>query len=129
MKFFDPQIQLTRWARAGQPDSYSIHVVTFCPKTTYAADGHTIDNSQLGQDLFKLRVKLRTDNALPEMDYITPVVHTIDLGPIDFPNELGGWIQVEVFGVQASDRSGGSPGGVRTVSSTDSDDKSRPGGN
>lgn len=136
MKFYHPQLQLTRETLIGQPDAYYLHVVTFCPRTSYRADGVEFpgfgpNNETLEEGVYKVNVKICQDAALPDLEYITPVVHTISLGSVAFP-EGEGWFEVQVIGNQFATSSYGTrdgepkTGGVGTVGTTSSDDKSRP---
>ncbi len=135
MKFFKPVVQLAREHQIDQPDLYFLHVVTFCPRTCYYASNYTVSTTNLANGLYEVTVKIMQDLTRPDMEYITPVVHTIDLGPIAFPGGEG-WIQVSVEGDVPNTRNGatrdGNPttktktGGSGTVSTTDADDKSRP---
>lgn len=137
MKFFHPQIQLARETVLDQPDAFYLHIVTFCPRTCFRADGYTTDAGELADGLFKVSIQLLQDPALPDFAYITPVVHTIALGGIAFPGGEGA-IQVQVLGAvteggTAGTRGATNPpttttktGGTGTVSTSDADDKSRP---
>lgn len=136
MKFFKPVVQLARERHLTGPDSFFLHVVTFCPRTVYRADGHSVSSANLSTEgLYEVTVNLQEDSTLSDMEYITPVVHTIDLGTIEFPDGEG-WIQVTVSGgPQASgngQRDAADPttttktGGSGTVSTMDADEKSRP---
>lgn len=134
MKFFKPQVQLVREKSLDPPDAYSMHIVTFCDKTNYRADGYSVDDSELSTGLYRVTVNLVQDSNLPEFNYITPVVHTMDLGFIDFPDEEG-WFEVQVLGavIEPSSANRADPpttttktGGTGTVSTSDADDKSRP---
>lgn len=98
MKFFSPIFQLDKKdVYETLSTEYFVHVVTFCPRTSFRADGYETDVSELDNGVFIVRVKLKQDPALPEMEYITPVVHTIALGPISFPGR-DGVIRVDVIG-------------------------------
>ncbi|MBL7809123.1 MAG: hypothetical protein JNN28_14985 [Saprospiraceae bacterium] len=136
MKFFYPQVQLARETVLDEPDTYYLHVVTFCPRTCFRANGHELDTSELDKGKYKVRIKLRQDPTLPDFDYITPVVHTLALGGIAFPGGEGE-IEVSVVGdVLASpasvSRSVDPPptttqtGGTTTVGTTGSDGKTKP---
>lgn len=57
--------------------------------------GFTTDTSELAQNLFILNVKVKQEASLPDIDYITPVVHTIPLGEIAFPQGEG-FIRIQV---------------------------------
>lgn len=127
MKLFSPQLQLYRTQEVGQPDDYFVHVITFCPQTNYRADGHLIDASRLSENLLQVTIKVRQDNTLPDLDCLTPVTHTLALGAIAFPGGEG-WVRIKVEGTTLDARPGDPPksGGVKTVSSVDADNKSRP---
>lgn len=135
MKFFKPQIQLARERQLDAPSLYYVHVVTFCPRTSFRADGHTIDDEDLHSGLYRVTVNLLEDTTLPDMEYITPVVHTIDLGEIEFPDGEG-WIEVGVAGVDVEEEERSArnnnpttttkTGGKGTVSTTEAEDKTRP---
>lgn len=133
MKFFHPQIQLARESMFDQPDAYFVHVVTFCPRTSFRADGFSTDAGELANGLYKVVVKLRQDPALPDFESITPVVHTIALGNIAFPGGEGD-VQVQVQGVTIQEGAGGSrdadpptqTGGTGTVGTGTAEDRSRP---
>lgn len=134
MKFYQPQIQLAREQVLNAPDAFYAHIVTFCAKTNFRANGYTVDDRDLQNGNYKIDIMLLQDSNLPEFDYITPVVHTISLGSIAFPGGEG-WITVTVLGDVPADRgntrdvdppkSETKTGGSGTVSTTSSDDKSR----
>jgi hypothetical protein len=135
MKFFKPQIQLAREAVLDGPDVFFLHVTTFCSSTNYRANGHTVSEARLASDgLYAVTVKLQQDANLPDMGtgYITPVVHVIRLGAINFPGGEG-LIEVTVEGaVTTGNGRAGDPktttktGGTGTVSTTDSETITRP---
>ena len=136
MTFFHPTLHLSREIILDAPDAYYLHIITFCPRSRFRANGHeivgfhaenTIENS------YKIKVKLLEDAALPDLDVLTPVVHTLDLGSVAFP-EGEGWFEVQVTG-ETLDTSGGSvlnragepkTGGTGAVKTTTASDKSRP---
>ncbi len=136
MKFFKPQVQLARETIFDEPDAYYLHVVTFCPRTSFRADGYTTDSSELANGLYKVVINLQQDPALPDFEYITPVVHTLSLGNIAFPGGEG-WIEVQVIGAVIEENARNTrdtnppttttkTGGTGTVSTADADNKSRP---
>ncbi|MCA0237187.1 MAG: hypothetical protein LCH81_12460 [Bacteroidetes bacterium] len=141
MKFFHPQIQLVRELVLDSPSIYYLHIVTFCPRTCFVADGYETpgfgpDNETLAEGLYQVIIHLREDSELPDFDYITPIVHTINLGGIVFPDDEG-FIEVQVKGVvtepdNSAARTTKPPktttktGGKGTVSTTIAEDKSRP---
>lgn len=126
MKFFHPVIQLGK--ESGElADHYFLHVVTFCPRSNFQADGFNINNANLADGLLKVTVKLKQVAALPNFEFITPVVHSIDLGAVAFPFE-DCTIEVSVVGdvfqePTSNTRSTDAPtttktGGTGTVSTT-----------
>ena len=142
MKFFHPQIQLARQTVLDEPDAFYLHIVTFCPRTCFRADGYTTpgfgpNHETQAQGLYKVVINLLQDPALPDFGYITPVVHTIALGSIAFP---GGEGEIEVQVQGAVVESGGSgtrgdtnppttttkTGGTGTVGTTGADSTSKP---
>ena len=137
MKFFQPQIQLAREAVLDEPDAYFLHVITFCPRTCFRADGHETDGSELANGLYKVILYLCQDPSLPDYNYITPIVHTLALGSIDFPGGEGN-IEVQVRGVVLEDDGSGMRGGAKppatptntggrgTVGTTGADSISKP---
>lgn len=135
MKFFHPQIQLARETRLDAPDAFFLHIVTFCPRTCFWADGYDTDDGELANGLYKVDIQLVQDATLPDFNYITPVVHTIALGSIAFPGGEGE-IQVTVLGTvieeSATGARAGDPtaktktGGTGTVSTVSADNKTRP---
>lgn len=135
MKFFQPIIQLAREDVFDAPSEYFLHVVTFCPRTSFRADGYETDDSELDNDTFIVQIKISQDPGLPEMEYITPVVHTISLGGIAFPRGEG-VIRVEVVGDVLPQNPDGTravdepaetkSGGSGTMGTTDADNKTKP---
>ncbi|MBK9492733.1 MAG: hypothetical protein IPO07_31135 [Haliscomenobacter sp.] len=58
MKFFHPVIQLGK--ESGElADKYFLHVVTFCPRSNFQADGFSIKNEKLAEGRLKVTVKLK----------------------------------------------------------------------
>lgn len=135
MNFYNPSIHLSRETILDAPDAYYLHVVTFCPRSRFRANGHEIvgfhtENTVEGS--YKIKVKLLEDAALPDLDVLTPVVHTISLGSIAFPGGEG-WFEVQVIGEtlestgDIASRSGEpKTGGTGAVKTTTASDKSRP---
>ena len=136
MHLFHPTLHLARETILDAPDAYYLHVVTFCPRSRFRANGHEIvgfhaENTIEGS--YKIKVKLLEDAALPDLDVLTPVVHTLDLGSVAFP-EGEGWFEVQVIG-ETLDTSGGGvlsrsgepkTGGTGAVKTTTATNKSRP---
>ena len=132
MKFFQPIIQLAREPMLDEPDAYFLHVVTLCPHTSFRANGHEVDSGELSNGKYIVRVKLLQDPNLPDYPYITPVVHTLALGSIDFPGGEG-VVEVTVVGDVLAMASPGTrdadppkTGGTSSTGTTGSDTPTKP---
>lgn len=135
MKFFHPQIQLVREKILDAPDAFYLHIVTFCPRTCFRANGHSTNTEKLANGLYKVSINLVQDITLPDFPYITPVVHTLALGSIAFPGGEGE-IEVTVLGTVIEESTAGTrgtdpktktkTGGPGTVSTTVYDEIARP---
>lgn len=133
MKFYKPQVQLVRKTILNQIPEYSIHAVTFCHRANFVADGFSTNDDELAEGKYKVTLNVQQDPNLPDFTYITPVVHVVSLGPIDFGGQEG-VIEVQVEGGSLPDhaippgggRSNGGSGTKSTVSTTDADTDTRP---
>ncbi|MFM9950628.1 MAG: hypothetical protein ACKV1O_22005 [Saprospiraceae bacterium] len=120
MQLFKPHAQLIKITDANNPDQYYLHVITNTDLTNYEGDGFSIGT--LDQNgILPVTVKLTINQSIAGFEYITPVVHTIDLGYIAFPNGTG---SVEVT---LQNTAGGSGNGKKNIVRTvDADEDSRP---
>lgn len=87
MKFFDPQLQLGKQAISELGDLYFLHVVTFCPRTNFKNNDFVIDETQRNEGIIKVTVKLIQDPNVPDFEFITPIVHNVNIGEISLPSE------------------------------------------
>jgi len=136
MKFFKPQLQLAKVSEIqdgpGFKDHYYLHVVTFCDQANYrTSDEDTeIDDSALAsRNIIQVKLYIYPDQKLPDFKYLTPLVHTIDLGtPGEKAKEFN--LKVDVFKELPTrgPGAGGSSGSSQT-SSSDADEIDRPLGN
>lgn len=151
MKFYKPQLQLARTNVLSDDGvfatQYTLHAITLCRRTGFRADGHTVGD-EVENGILSVTLRIRQDADLPDLEYITPVVHTIDLGDIDADqDEVLIEVDVEATVLETADV-GAANSGARmrsrtttpattattktgtkaTVSSSDADDESRPGG-
>lgn len=135
MKFYKPQVELIKIVDPTLPTEYVLHSVIFCRFTNFKANGYEIDLSDLqAESLVTVTLKLDQDENAPNLEYITPVVHTLNLGAINFP-EGEGWIEIDVVGAVIEEEGRGEtpvkkstkPGTKATVSTVDADTKTRPG--
>lgn len=132
MKLFKPQLQLAKESEMQDDgsfrDHYYLHVVTFTDKTNYRAEDYQIDDHNLAsKGVINVRLYINADMEIADLNYLTPVVHTLDLGtPIEKGAEF--IIQVDVFkGLPTRDGSGGgSSSGSSQTSSGGADDTDRP---
>ena len=85
MKLRKPIPQLTRKKLENGDYHYWLHVVTFYPKTNFVANGHfEIEQKLNEQNMFVIDLKVKRDHSLKKMNYLTPVVHTIEVGTTPF---------------------------------------------
>ncbi|MCB0552719.1 MAG: hypothetical protein KDD02_04135 [Phaeodactylibacter sp.] len=126
MKLYKPQVQLVRRRKLDEPDEYYLHSVTFCGRTSYRADGHSPIPEQADADgVLSVSLAIVQDPALPDFEYLTPVVHTISLGsPVANGQELIVEVSASDGVASRSTTSEGDP--TTTVSSVDADEDSRP---
>lgn len=120
MKLFKPQVQLVKVTDAISPDEYHLHVVTFTDMSNYREDGYwvgTVDQS----GVLVVKVKAILDGSIMDFPYLTPIVHTINLGALAFPGGEG-FIEV-IFEDSMRGPNTGKKNIVRTV---DADEDSRP---
>lgn len=127
MEYYQPQIHL--FYKTVEDDSgsfvkhYSLHTITNCEITNFRAMGNNPLPSGLDdQNSFQIDLLIEQDFDLPHIFVDTPVVHTLDLGPL--PSEEG---DIKVNVVLEGGRGVGSQiVGSKTVKPTDADEDSRP---
>lgn len=93
MKLFKPQLQLRRRRNFRDQYLYHLHAVTFTDNTKYEAAGHknpVIDEKGLPMIILYLKEK----NDGMDFPYITPIVHTIDLGPLPIEKDIESLVRV-----------------------------------
>ena len=127
MDFYQLKIQLVRRRVLDQSDAFFLHAITFCPFTNLRANGYALrpEGDQIEVTLF-----ISEDPELPNYEFETPVVHSINLG--SFPSgKSNGQFEVKVL-LQSGpiSRDGTQPGekpvAETTVSSTSADEDSKP---
>lgn len=130
MKLFEPQIKLIKEALWKAPDNFYLHAVTYCDHIHFLANGHDPIPTELDENgVWQIGLHILHDHQLPEFRCVTPVVHTIPLGP--FPGGEGGDIEVSLFidsGLRArgEEEKPKTPVVKTTVSTTDANEASRP---
>ena len=130
MKLLKPQLQLVKKMVVDAPSHYYLHAVTFCPRTNFRAAGHEIDNTALAEyGVLEVRLKVGLDIELPDFPYLTPIVHTLDLGQIPFPDDEDGLFEVELEVLGDNTREVGAEKKKKpksTVGSSDAEEVGRP---
>ena len=130
MKYFHPILHLLCRIHLDEPREYCLQAVTFCDRTQHRAQGHFELPHTLDENGFWcIDLKIGRDIELPDFESITPVVHTIELGPS--PSESDDFdIKVNVILLNGSGRETNKkkpkPAGSSVVKSTDADEDSRP---
>lgn len=122
MKLLKPQVQLVKKTHIDQEDEFSLHAITYLPKTNYKADGYEVANQLDGDGILPIALYISKDESIPEFNYLTPVAHTFDIGTLPFADGEG-IVRVDLV-VNGARTTGGS-GGTHT-STADSDDDDRP---
>jgi len=122
MKLLKPQVQLVRKTHIDQEDEFSLHVITFLPKTNYKADGYDVADQLDSDGILPISLYISKDESIPEFNYLTPVVHTFEIGALPF-SDGDGMIRVDL--VVTGARTTGSSGGTHS-STADADDDGRP---
>ena len=128
MQDFQPQVQLFVQSNFGEPDVYFLHVLTFCPRTNFCADGHLPIPGQLNEEgVWVIDLKIRQDSALPDLKQMTPVGHTFTLGSLpgdmeDVPVQ----VNVRVGALSHTRGDDSKPKATSTVSTTSASKPSRP---
>lgn len=122
MKLLKPQVQLVRKTHIDQEDEFSLHAITYLPKTNYKADGYEIA-SQLDSDgVLPIALYISKDESIPELHYLTPIVHTLNMGVLPFSDGEG---MIKVNLVVNGIRSGEGAGTTHTTTA-DSDEEEKP---
>jgi hypothetical protein len=83
MKVFTPLVHLASKSILNQPTEYFIHVVTFMNNSKYKADGYDPLPLLPTNGKFTITLRVKEDAALPEMNLLTPVVHSLSIGTIN----------------------------------------------
>lgn len=133
MKLLKPQVQIAKKVVVDASSHYYLHAVTFCPRTNFRAAGYAIDDSSLSEfGILGINLKVGVDLELPEFAYLTPVVHTIDLGQLAFPDDEDGLFEIELEILGDKSRETGTEKAKKpksTVGSSDAEEVGRPIGN
>lgn len=133
MKLFKPQLQLARESEE-QPDGsfryhYYLHVVTFTDRTNFRAEDFVVNMSALETEgIVNIRAYVYPDPEIPDFHYLTPLVHTIDLGaPVEMGVEFV--VNVDIINGLPERNGSGSNSGSSQTGTGGADETGRPGGN
>ena len=119
MKLYQPQVQLAKRVHIDGPNEYWLHSVIFCDQTRYIAAGHApVPTEPDANRVLPVTLFIAQDLERPDLNFLTPVVHSIYLGRFDLD------ILVQVTAKEVS--RGTSNGGSTTVSSTSASEKDKP---
>ncbi len=124
MNYFEPQVSLLKETHMDQADKYFLHVTTMMDQSNYIAMGHDPIPSELNAEgVLPINLKYGIDPNLECLCIATPIVHTIDLGPlptgaVDF--------DIDVSIVDNVVTAGTEPKGKTTVRSSDVKEIERP---
>lgn len=76
MQLAKPQVHL----RKNQATStYYIHVITWMDNSRFKANGYDTLSTNSTDGVFTVNLRIAEDSDLPDMDLLTPVVHTLEL--------------------------------------------------
>ncbi len=93
MKIAKPQVHLRKNTSTG---TYMIHVVTWMDYTKFRANGYDTLPTSPVDGLYPIVLKIIEDEAIPNMQLLTPIVHTLALGSIEL-NGSHPFIEVTVI--------------------------------
>ena len=124
MKLIKPQVQLKRERTPGLPDTFYLHSVTFFDKTNFSANGNGPVPTELDtESLWNIELEVTEDDNSIAHDYLTPVVHTFQLGNSPFGTG-DGLLNISVYTTDST--SVRKKAGDVIVSTADADEDSRP---
>lgn len=76
--------------------TYHIHVITWFDSTKFKADGHDTLPSTAADGVFTITLFVSEDSGVPEMQLLTPVVHTLTLTGVTLSSG-DPFIEVEIY--------------------------------
>ena len=124
MNYFEPQVTLLKETHMDQPDNYFLHVTTMMDQSNLVAMGHDPIPTQLNSEgVFPIMLKYGVDPNLQNLSVDTPIVHTIELGPL--PTEPTDFI-IDIGIIDHVRTEGDGPKGKSTVRSVEAGEIERP---
>lgn len=90
MEFLTPQVQLFHYIGMDAPNEYLVHAITIAQQTNLRANGHFVHSTQPDADnTVHIDLFVQELPGLPLLAAETPLVHTINVGPVAFNNGQG----------------------------------------
>jgi hypothetical protein len=117
MKIAKPQVHLRF---DNNTEKYNLHVVTWMDFTKFKEDGHEPISTSAVDGVFTVNLKIKEESSRPNMQLLTPIVHTLELNGIVFSSSAP-FLEVNV--IHSDD---GSLLGRRKTHQDDSDDSGMP---
>lgn len=117
MKIAKPQVHLRF---DNNTETHNIHVVTWMDYTRFKADGYETISTTPVDGVYTVNLKIVEDSNLPDMQLLTPVVHTLELTGIEFTTSAP-FLEVKVINSADS-----SLIGRKKTHQDDSDDSGMP---
>jgi hypothetical protein len=81
--------------------TYHIHVITWFDNTKFKANGHDTLPGSATSGVFPITLFVSEDSGVPEMELLTPVVHTVTLTGITL-NGTNPFIEVTIYNTSGS---------------------------
>lgn len=96
MQIADPIIHLEE-----KSGVYHIHVITWFNQSRFIADGYDALPVSANSGVFEIRLFVTEDTGVPDMQLLTPVVHTLTLTGITL-SSTDPFIEVEIYNTNDS---------------------------
>lgn len=89
MQLFVPQVQLFKVFHLDGPDAYILHAIIWTDQTNYREDGYQISEFYEHQNKYCIVLHAIRDESIPDLNSLTPLAYTIDLGRLQFADNDG----------------------------------------
>lgn len=96
MQIADPIIHLEEHS-----GTYHIHVITWFNHTRFIADGYDALPMSPTSNVWEIRLFVTEDSGVPDMELLTPVVHTLTLSGVTL-NSTAPFIEIEIYNTNDS---------------------------
>lgn len=118
MQIAKPQVHLKK---VNSNNTYHIHVITWMDQTRFCEDGHEDLPSVDDEGVFTVTLRIKESSTVPDMNLLTPVIHTLTLTGINLTTEAP-FLEVQVVNSSNSN----SFVGKRKMHKDDADDSAMP---